>query len=349
MGETLAKAHPNVDSPTQPGLSSVVSDPLDSFCNRETLWTELGLLLRDPLLVAERPVLKEVELTENGPADVTMRVVLDGKKLKHFKLAESEEDVVAGHTRIQFFREKWELVVTEFEPKDGTTVRNWTTARLLEDPLRMECWMVKASGKRSTGEVLAGYIERCILQPILLGLKTCSVQVHCNVAHPENGGLCVISESLEEFFFDYDALWREMLSTLKHLHTGVAGFLVKLGNEKFSELEFQDVSDKQFILQQFVPTPGPLGFPDADSQSVLRLLNFSFDENTGELRVESSLNGQREEVATYQILREPFRIAYWKEDKNGRSSGRDTGGELRIILRAMIDGTVENAEGQFFF
>jgi len=332
-GGPLVAVHPNADSPTEPGLKSVVTDPIDGFCDPEALWDCLVDRMREPLWPREEAVLKELQIVDHGPEDFSIRVILDCQKLKALGWIEQlrwhgilrtvpdSEEVCRFCARVVADRQRQVIISTEFDPSDGTTIWNVTTTKFLRDPFRIEVFAVVVDGTRKHGPQLASFVQSCYLNPILRSKQHHMVRVEPNVDSPSGHGKAAITETVDKYF--------EAGTLLEDLIRGIQKA------EHASNIEY--LSESEFELTWTIQTPSA---EDKDlitrqMRQVVRLV-----PDRGEIVVVSSVDTELIDTGFFRIHRDPaLRVEHWSETGGMRCGGRAEAD----ILSELVNGLIADA------
>lgn len=333
--------HPNVDSPTEPGMKSVVTDPIDEYCDLETFWDCLMGRIREPLWPREDAVLKELQLIDHSPEEFTVRVILDGKKLKLlgwmeqlrwlgltrlFEQVPDGEDFCRFWARVVTDRKHHIVVSTEYDPADGKTVRNVTTTKFLRDPFRIECSTV-LQGERKHGPKLATFMQTCYLNPILTARRENKVEVDMDVDSPSGHGKSAMSQALDAYL-EADVLFEELVRAIQKA-------------DGASNIEY--ISDTQFELTSVMQTPSLEG-QDLVQRQMKQLVRFEHGKE--EIVIVSSVDAELLSTCFFRIHRDPdLRVEHWSETGGLRIGGKVEAEYLTVLVNGII---VDMTGGKWF-
>jgi len=329
----LVAVHPNVDSPTEPGVKSVVTDPIDGLCDPETFWDCLMVRMREPLWPREDTVLKELRVVDHSPEEFTVRVILDGHKLKilgwieqlrwhgllrMFEQVPDGEDFCRYCARVVTDRQRRVIVSTEYDPADSTTVRNVTTTRFLSDPFRIEVSSV-LDGGRKHGPQLAAFIQHCYLNPILRSRQREKVKVESDVDSPSGGGKAAITQTIDAYF-RADTILEDLVQGIQRADAA-------------SNIEH--LSDTEFQLTWTVQMPSA-----EDNELVPRQMRqmVKMEPFRGEIVVVSSVDTELISTGFFRILNNPhLRVEHWSETGGMRTGGKAEAETLSELVNGLVD------------
>mmetsp|Transcript_36329 Transcript_36329/g.82106 ORF Transcript_36329/g.82106 Transcript_36329/m.82106 type:complete len:353 (-) Transcript_36329:60-1118(-) len=304
--------HADAESPTEPGLKSVLTDSLDDCCDPASFYDELLAMLREPVGPREAVVLKEVELKEHGSDVFTVKVILDGAKLHRLGFGEEGgPDLVKLWMRVEGDRSKEEVHLVLYNRSDQSVYRT-STMKLLRDPFRVELWRNTPNGTRLHGRALAQLFKNDYLAPIATLQTKRQVLVHFDVESPSGQGKSAISDPLDRYI------------TYGGLFHGMLGLIRSLGRVK-------ELSPSAFE----VSSPPRWGRGTFEEGTMVQAVQH--DMSRGSFNVTEYFNGQIVHNCLFRILRDPLRIETWNEATDGkRDGGRRVGFIMQEFLNSLI-------------
>lgn len=315
---------PDQESPSDPGKHSVLSGPLDEYCDFGSFFDELIPLLKEPLYPLESYVLKSLEIKDLGPEAFTLKVIHDGAKLRMYGFGEflkGDGDLLRAWQTVRCSREKRQIEAEHYS-EDGS-VRETYYTRFLEDPLRIEFWCELPSGERRCGEPMASTLKSFYIMPVLQCLMKRKVKVRPCVESPGGFGKSAMSDPLDEYL-DFDTCFDAVIEVLKD----------SVGNKGDSQIS--DLSDQEF--EMLVSTPN-LG--DTDAAPAVMTQHVRHDRAQGQLVNVASVGGQLLYTSWIVVHHHPLSVEHWTEVDGKRICGR----QEAAVLQGFVDGIVAKTDG----
>mmetsp|Transcript_23991 Transcript_23991/g.65414 ORF Transcript_23991/g.65414 Transcript_23991/m.65414 type:complete len:331 (-) Transcript_23991:59-1051(-) len=314
---------PDTDSPSDAGKRSVVSGPLDEYCDYASFFEELIPLLKEPLYPLESYVLKSIEIKDIGPEVFTVKVYHDGDKLRTYGFGEwvkGDGDLLRLWNTVRCSRENRQIAV-EHHSEDGQLQQTFFT-RFLKDPLRVEFWCERPNGERIADEGMANTLKSFFIIPVLQSLMKRKVQVNPCIESPGGGGKSAISDPLTEYLA-FNTCFDFVIEVLKDSVDKGRG-------------EITDVSDQEFEMVVSAPNLG-----DADAPVTKMLQHVRHNRDRGEVVNVASIGGQLLYTSWIVVHREPVIVEHWTEVDGKRICGRQ---EARV-LQNFVDSIVAKTDG----
>lgn len=323
------KCHANVDSPTDPGFKSVVSESLEEYCTAEAFYDALWMLMRSPVHPMEAHMVKEQQVEDHGEEDFTVRVIYDGLKLKSYGLAPDDKDYYKLNQRVVGNRKEF-TIVTQDMKRDGTHIYTGF-CKLVRNPLRLEYSRI-VDGERRFGQVLASVVETTYVAPVLAVLAKRKAKVlpdHESELH--GGGPSAISEPLDEWL-TFDMAFEFLIEALKYppevpqeqktelVETEDSWELIYYEHEKLRELNYARDST----------------LPARDMRYMGKV-----DRAAGEIVVVCSVGQELLFTSFTHFHRDPVRIESWQV-----ADGKRLGGVAEAsVLQGYVDHIIGKSEG----
>jgi len=318
------EVHANAESPTEPGKISVVSGPLDGYCNFDSFFDELIPILKEPLYPLESYVLKRHEVKDIDADTFTVKIIHDGAKLTMYgfgSLTKDGADYLRAWQTVRCSKEKREISVEDYNEEGKLVSTSYT--RFPQEPFRVEFWVDMADGTRLCDGNMATLLKNFYVVPVVKSLMTRKVTVSTGVASPGGGWTSAMSGPLDEFV-DYDTCFESVIEVLKESVENKAGGQV------------QELSDREFEMLVTAPSIGDHSNGDTKMTQLIR-----HDRKTGEIINVASVGGEFLYTSWIVLHRSPLRVEHWTEVDSKRVCGR----QERSVLQTFVDSIVAKSEG----
>uniref|UniRef100_A0A7S1PR59 Uncharacterized protein n=1 Tax=Alexandrium catenella TaxID=2925 RepID=A0A7S1PR59_ALECA len=324
------KCHENVDSPTDSGFKSVVSESLEDYCTADAFYDSLWLLMRSPVHPMEAMMVKEQQVVDQGEEEFTIKVIYDGQKLKLYGLAPESRDYYKLNQKVVGNRKELTIVCQDMKG-DGTHLHTGC-CKLLRDPARLEYSRI-VDGERRSGQALASLVETTYIAPVLTVLARRKAKVLPNhVSELHGGGPSVISEPLDEWL-TYDMAFEFFVEAVKY----------PPGVEDHGEHTRLVETDDSFELVCFEHEQLRALNYAKDSTLPARDMTYMgrVDKAAGEIVVICSVGRELLFTSFTHFHRDPVRIESWQV-----ADGKRLGGLAEAcVLQGYVDMIVRKAEG----
>jgi hypothetical protein len=303
------------ESPTEPGKLSVVTEEIKT--EYDAFFDEVLEVVKYPVGPNIEAVVKEVKISDTGPGEFSVMLVLDGQKLTSYGYGHKEKpdmDFVAQYVKFQCDKAGRKIVSLSHGPSAGFFMEDLekyegkpqlkATVLFLEGPFRVEYWWDTTDtpheglspNTRYSGEYVKGVVSP-IIQAVATKFATLKVTTLPDQASPGGGGeKSVVSNSLGEDEVTFATLMDGLVGVIRE--NAAAGTVVA------------DVSDTQFTVAGKLP----------DGTETLRTVTHNKEKGTvvSEMKIAGSLN-----VTDYYVLhKSPLQFEAWNVDKEGRKSGK---------------------------
>lgn len=338
MGNANAlELHPDQESPTNPGCTSVISASLEDQeppMTAEAFMDGLINQLRSPVdMIAER-VLKSVDVTEHGSESFTVKVILDGKKLSSWGHGRGDDiDRVRAWKKVTVDRAQ-KLITTEDYVMDATLgawldeasdkeVLVTVHTKLLAEPTRLESWMLMG-GQRMSGEELASGLQVWVNKVVTdyQSMANAQVKVAAGPSKKEPGHTSVLSSAIDEHVY-YETYFSTM---------------VKLTREELTKspgAETDDVNSGEFVVSMM----GEDGNPQ--SKWVVK-----HSEDTGDMSITiQNQQGQNTFCSFRKLHRDPVVLEAWTAGEDGQRA--EPTSRFVMQIQKEVNGAITKATSWF--
>lgn len=346
------QVRPDMDSLLTPGEKSAITDPIgkDVVDDAEELFQELVDFIKDPVAYAlgEGFWLKDVEIKDKGEGACSVKIIIDGQKLKRFfpQHKPNEDDIVRKWMDVIVVHDKLQVRTVDYNPENGEVVHEITTAFILDESgesFRIEIWGMRPDGQRLHGGLIAMFSDMLFLKPLLLCRVSQKVRVRSSVDSPDTGGKSIMTESMDEFY-TAEELYDTMLTWYKQQTLDAGGTVVYN-------------SENEVTARTEVPLPVPEGF-EGEKPVVTMSRNINLDPVNQQFSMHEYLHDELLTTRFVRIRSDPVRLETWVILPSGsRISGGQLAMEMRLVLmkhlsEADVERQVKEAMGQddsYFF
>lgn len=331
--------HADQDSIAFPGELCAMSDPIgeDLIDDIQEFFSELIEVAKDPILypVHEQYYMKELEIKGPDPDNVTIRVILDDKKLKKiFPQKEDDDDVCRVWYSVNADRKKLHMKTVSFSPKSGEwefELHSMFHVFPEENHVKCEIWGIDGQGNRRAGKWVAGYAEHLWVKPLLLCRLGQKVKVRSSIESHDTGGRSSLTEPLDEFF-----------TAEKFFEGLIENFKLEAGELK---IEAVHKSDTEFTLlvQADLPLPEEMTNPETGQSTWQLKLCKTVITDPVNLQICTHEHILDELILTgfYKVHRDPVRCEFWQMLPNGTRRG---GGREACMMRLKLIRMISEAE-----
>jgi len=328
-GSHLVAVMPGIESPSRPGKTSVVSEPLDEHIDFYRLW--LGVV---------KWMKTGRETPERSKLAVEMQKFFILGQLAPRAAFPSVPSRVPKH-KLSPPGEEWiEIAVLHWLDRPNRTIRTEVTCQghvvgreyfiFHEDPLCLEAWG-EQPGQRFAGE----WLRRVIQVSVDIIVTRAHPDGHDPIAtypnceDPPDSGLMSVITSGMDAYLNLDRIWIEWLDLLKYPSRGHGVKATKLTIE----------SDTDFTISQVVEgsKAETLGVGENMAQDVFESKRVSASTESQSIYIEQFTNqGETPKRIWVRFHQFPLRVQAWAETPGKRASGEIFAGYMEKMLNAVL-------------
>lgn len=302
---------PEQDSAVEPGQKVILSgsfDELEPKIAIERFFEEVESFLRWPIDPITEYIMKSCDVTENGPDEFVVKVILDGKKLDSWNRGRGDGcDRVKTWKKVTLDRKALRIETSDYVPEstfgewadqcDGKTVIANFYMACLKEPSRFECWLIR-DGDRIAHQDFANFLYNAWTDPLIKSIKSeMNAKVQATIApSPTNASvLSVVSDPLDAFI-DYDTYFESMTKKTREFF------------EKMPDTVIEDEADG-FTVKTTMKV---------DDKDVIQPKTVKFNHETGDLVITFHGADSKTHQTVHRVLhKSPLRLEAWNINDSG--------------------------------
>lgn len=311
MGQGPGSQH-SVESPTEPGQLSVLTDSLEDWVDDfDLFWINIVQAMRDPRDDKMKQWMsKSLEIIDHDSDEGhTSIITWDGSKMMRL-IGQVWPD----------WTQKWVYNINKKERKIEVT--KW------ESPFRMEMYAHK-NNNRWHGPILQLTLMAWVNLGILEQRGKC--KANYNVISETHGGVVVHTQPLDEHFDSYDDFFSRLSEVIVEKMPSLMG---QLSQQQITTESFSDSETETRIC--FKP-PVPEGVPPEQVRDIVWSYHTKVDPARGEITIVASVDNQLYYTEFYRVDSDPLVVDVWGVSSDGaRHAGRDKWLEVVSTINIMI-------------
>mmetsp|Transcript_122541 Transcript_122541/g.261501 ORF Transcript_122541/g.261501 Transcript_122541/m.261501 type:complete len:347 (-) Transcript_122541:30-1070(-) len=329
----IATFKADVDSPTDPGTKSVVSDPFPENITFEAMWENIKDWFKHPqMLPVEALAVKRVETVEHSANDFTTKVIMNGQILDKYGMGKGDgTDVVAHNYHVTFDLEKKEIVnrckksncwLGEEDGDDKTYILCLTRFFKSEPPIQYDfvCTSYMEEPPRRLSGPEAIQLTFGVTDPIAQRLATTKVPTIPDVPSPGGGGQSIVTADFREHS-SYDSFFPALVGVIKgglkdRAPPGSEAQLIEMSATKF-RLEYKD-----------------------QLSGVTVMTMVEHDQDKGDISIIATVEDKVLTESHRKIHREPLVYEAWNVNTEGE---RYAGHQLSYLLQMELNAALTKA------
>lgn len=324
----------DADSLAEPGTRVVMTaslDDIDPPIGGQQFFEEMLAISRTVDPIAEN-VLKEIQVKEESPTKVTIKVILDGKKLDSYGYGKGDgTDRVRVWKKFDIDMGSLSAVVLDYvmEPLQGAWIDECsdkevvltTYLKVIKDPTRVEVYSILPDGTRLSGtELQQGLwpIFDAIVGSIQLEARA-KVKMTPNAPSiKEKGKVSAVSEPMDEHVY-YDAFFDSFLAVMKEDMQSVQGTTFEEGDGEI--MVVQPISEGETVKQRI-----------------------QFNQESGEINIAFIKDGKIMRQQHHVIQQSPLVMEAWNVGPDG---DRTAGPSATKMLQKQVNRAIDKANSWF--
>jgi len=305
-------------SPTEKESLSIISGSFDDITppvSGQAFLDECFSVLKRPVDNWAELVVKDCIVTEHGPDEYEVKVLMDGAKLKSYGFGGAREDVCDRviWKRVKVDRATQTLVTRDLSPNGrmgewadkvtGNEVFATCHMKVVNEPTRLEIWVIDKDGKRFSDMLkpMHYWVDRILNN--INAVATAAVKVKSGLSIRDSGEVSVVSDPIDE----HVSAWFSSV----HDNTFDALLLLvrtRIERDTGPTAKVEEVSSAEFVVNTERTTP--------DGGVVAMRTRVSTEREKGEVLID--FDGMKE----YFVLHKRMSVLErWAIDADGKRMG----------------------------